>query len=101
MKTGKTLLIVGAAGVAVFVLYKIFGTPQGLPCEAYGDVDFDGEVTENDFNMIADHIMKINLLTGEALQRANVKGFGEVDASDLQLVRQYLDHTIDIFPVCG
>ena len=98
MKTGKTLLMVGGASVAVFALYKLFGSRD---CEGYGDVDFDGVVTENDYNMIADHVTGFAPLTGEALQRANVKGYGEVDSSDLQLVQQYLDHIIDRFPVCS
>ena len=53
-----------------------------------GDVDIGGEVSAADAFLILRHITGISILTGDALQAADVSGDGTVSAYDAALVLQ-------------
>jgi len=71
------------------------------PCGNYGDVDGDGVVSRNDYQLIADYTVGNVSLTPDQLARADVNGDGSVTIFDASLIYQYVTGSIDTFPVCG
>lgn len=65
------------------------------PTEVLGDVNFDGQVRNNDVQMIRQHILHLADLEGQALINADVNKDGSVRNNDVQLIRQYVLHIID------
>lgn len=57
--------------------------PAGL---MYGDVDMDGVLTEEDSDLISNHAIGNEELTGDALTLADVNGDGNVNTSDALVV---------------
>ena len=55
-----------------------------------GDVDGDGKITENDANLIFNHVMEIVTLTGADLWCADINRDGSADSNDVTLISQYL-----------
>lgn len=55
-----------------------------------GDVDGDGKITENDANLIFNHVMEIATLTGADLWCADINGDGLADSNDTTCINSYL-----------
>ena len=53
-----------------------------------GDVDGDGKVTANDYNMVREAYLGKRDLTIEQFKRADVNGNGRIDPNDYMLVRR-------------
>jgi len=93
--------------------YRIVSTD--LYTDAYGDVNGDGEVTDDDLAIVAswmpdgydlsdgtpggtqDKLIQ-GLISLDKILRADVNGDGKVDATDLALIQDFLDKTIATFP---
>lgn len=73
---------------------------EGIPCGSYGDVDYSMTVDSVDVNMVMAHIVGKNLLSGEALIRADVNGDGKVNVLDTVLIKRYIAGIITSWPVC-
>ena len=73
---------------------------NGDPEQGYGDVDGDGYVTDADAQLIAEYTIDTATLTPAQLIRADVRGTGVVDSSDMLVIQQYVAGLIDTFPVC-
>lgn len=59
-----------------------------------GDVDGDGEITENDHDQIADHNSGITPLTGVNLWCADINGDGSVNTKDLSMSYVYIQGSV-------
>ena len=59
-----------------------------------GDFDLDGDVDASDLTLLARHVGKIEVLTGQALENADVNGDGEVNANDLTKHARYIGKII-------
>lgn len=59
-----------------------------------GDLNADGEVDAKDLTLLARHVGKIELLTGQALENANVNSDTTVDAKDLTKMARYVGKII-------
>ena len=70
------------------------------PCPPYGDVNYDGRVTNADALMIAEYLVGKITLTDSQLVRADVTGDGVVNIADAMFIKQYVDGVRDTFPVC-
>ena len=55
-----------------------------------GDVDGDGKITQNDANLILNHLIEIATLTGADLWCADISGDGSVSPEDTTLLSEYL-----------
>jgi len=77
------------------------GEKRTPPCGNYGDVDGDGYVTQNDVQMVIDHIVGSATLTPEQFARADVNGDGNVEGADSHIIQQYVENVIDTFPICN
>lgn len=67
----------------------------------YGDLDMDGEVTMEDYKLVFKYWGGHIDLTPEQLIRADVNGDGVVDDIDVSLIADYINGTIDKFPIEG
>jgi hypothetical protein len=71
------------------------------PCGNYGDVSGDGNVNGMDAFMVSRYLLGLTTLTADQLIRANVKGYGSVSQTDVDLINEYDMGQITTFPVCG
>lgn len=71
--------------------------PRISPCDFYGDVDFDGIVSEADSTAI---MLIIAGIETDGRDRADLNGDGNVNVLDL-LVNRYLAYPDYTFPVCN
>ncbi|HEX3028703.1 MAG TPA: pectate lyase [Clostridia bacterium] len=62
-----------------------------------GDVNIDGNIDALDFALVKQHMLKSQVLTGDALKAADVDGSGSVDALDFAMIKQYLLRLISGF----
>ena len=60
-----------------------------------GDLDLDGDVDAEDLTLLARHVGKIEYLTGQALENADVTGDGMVSAEDLTKHARYVGDIIN------
>lgn len=65
----------------------------------FGDVNLDGEVTDEDSELIVQHELKLITLSDDALIYADVNFDSEVSSTDAKLVMQYADGLISSLPV--
>lgn len=79
---GRSIIAGGAGGGMV-----ITEIPKG---RMRGDVDGDGKITENDANLILNHVIGIVTLTGADLWCADTNRDGSADSDDGTLMGQYL-----------
>ena len=70
------------------VYYACF--QQNAATGMLGDFDDDGEITAEDLTLLARHVAGIEMLTGQALENADVDGSGEIDANDLTKHARYV-----------
>jgi hypothetical protein len=70
------------------------------PCGNYGDVSGDGTVNVMDAFMVSRYLANLDTLTPDQLIRANVKGYGSVSQTDVDLINNYAIGNILTFPVC-
>lgn len=71
-------------------------TSKPIPCERYGDVDQDGEITNGDVTAANDKINDPNV----DLSLIDVDGNKEAGFNDIVLINSYLTGKISTFPVC-
>ena len=65
----------------------------------FGDVDGDEEVTAEDAQLILDHVVELDELTGVEATAADVSGDGEISPHDAALVLRHVEGLITTFPV--
>lgn len=93
----KKLLI---CTVMLFVLISAV-----LPVQAakksiiYGDVNGDGAVTDEDADLISEHLAKVIKLEGDAFIAADVNGDGRLSLADVISVQRYIANLITEFPI--
>ena len=87
-KTDKLLLI--------RVCQKIL--PNTLPTEPinyyilYGDINEDGTITQDDYNLLEKHVSKTSLLTTEqSIKNADVNGDGTIKALDMSILSKMIE----------
>jgi len=99
--------------IATSGTYRII--KQTLYADSYGDVNGDGSITTNDFQIVNSWLpggydlsnaadqQKImdGYVSIEQVLRADVNGDGKVDATDAALIQAYIDGTISTFPAGG
>lgn len=56
-----------------------------------GDVDMNGEITANDYELVRSYLMSQSALTSEQFKLADVNNNGDVDASDYQIIKNIVD----------
>lgn len=56
-----------------------------------GDVDMNGEITANDYELVKDYIMSQVALTGEQFKLADINNDGDVKANDYQMIKNIVD----------
>jgi hypothetical protein len=79
-------------------------TPKPMrrpPCDNYGDVNFDGYVTEKDARQVEEFVVGRRVFTEEQKRRADVDGDGKVTTADAMLIARYAMGVINTFPVCA
>uniref|UniRef100_UPI0035941E46 dockerin type I domain-containing protein n=1 Tax=Herbivorax sp. ANBcel31 TaxID=3069754 RepID=UPI0035941E46 len=62
-----------------------------------GDINMDGVIDSTDYLLLARHILEIEMLTDEQLERADVNGDGKVDSTDGTILKRYILEIIDSF----
>jgi hypothetical protein len=79
------------------------------PCDSYGDVDDDGYVTVDDYDLVHSYVeggwdavkSKTDLASEEEFKRrADIDGDDEVSFSDSVFIDHYINGTYDTFPLC-
>lgn len=80
----------GDNGQVLNTLPAVNGGEVFIACfELLGDLDPDGEITEDDVTLLARHVAGISELTdAEALAKADMDQDGDIDAKDLTLLAQ-------------
>ena len=63
-----------------------------------GDVNNSGKIDATDALLALQHSVRINVLTGDALEAADTNGDGAVNANDALLILQYSVELITMFP---
>ncbi|TYQ16718.1 UNVERIFIED_CONTAM: dockerin type I repeat protein [Acetivibrio alkalicellulosi] len=67
---------------------------------SYGDLDGDGQVTSNDYQLLKRHVLGMkNITDSMQLKAADVNGDGKINSIDLVLIRRYILEVISAFPV--
>ena len=76
----------------IFLIKKFFNTgsfPNTLPTEPinyytlYGDINEDGTITQDDYNLLSEHVSEASLLTTEqSIKNADVNGDGIINVKD-------------------
>ncbi len=87
-KTDKLLLIRFKQGLL----------PNTLPTEPinyytlYGDINEDGTITQDDYNLLEKHVSKTSLLTTEqSIKNADVNGDGTIKALDMSILSKMIE----------
>lgn len=87
-KTDKLLLIRFKQGLL----------PNTLPTEPinyytlYGDINEDGTITQDDYNLLEKHVSKTSLLTTEqSIKNADVNGDGTIKAVDMSILSKMIE----------
>ena len=87
-KTDKLLLISFKQGLL----------PNTLPTEPinyytlYGDINEDGTITQDDYNLLEKHVSKTSLLTTEqSTKNADVNGDGTINALDMSILSKMIE----------
>lgn len=72
--------------------------PNTLPTEPinyytlYGDINEDGTITQDDLNLLNEHISKTSLLTTEqSIKNADVNGDGTINAVDMSILSKMIE----------
>lgn len=72
--------------------------PNTLPTEPinyytlYGDINEDGTITQDDINLLSEHISKTSLLTTEqSIKNADVNGDGTINALDMSILSKMIE----------
>ena len=76
----------------IFLIKKFFNTgsfPNTLPTDPinyytlYGDINEDGTITQDDYNLLSEHVSEASLLTTEqSIKNADVNGDGIINVKD-------------------
>ena len=99
---GNVVNVVAPDGGYVNVWWKYTPiTTLSLPCGGYGDVDYDGYITNNDVQFILEYITELRSFTTDQKIRADVNANGMVETADTGLIQQYIKGLINTFPVCA
>ena len=70
------------------------------PCDGYGDVNFDGYVTQDDADLVLRYVSALTNFTPEQIRRADVDGKDGVTAVDALLIMRYVQGLTNSFGVC-
>ena len=73
----------------VLMKYKISNTEYTL-----GDVNGDGEITQDDLTMINNYLLKTTALTEQQFIAADVTKDGKIDSADVNKLNKYIQGTI-------
>ena len=72
--------------------------PNTLPTEPinyytlYGDINEDGTITQDDYNLLEKHVSKTSLLTTEqSIKNADVNGDGTIKAKDMSILSKMIE----------
>lgn len=72
--------------------------PNTLPTEPinyytlYGDINEDGTITQDDYNLLEKHVSKTSLLTTEqSIKNADVNGDGTINALDMSILSKMIE----------
>lgn len=72
--------------------------PKTLPTEPinyytlYGDINEDGTITQDDYNLLEKHVSKTSLLTTEqSIKNADVNGDGRINAFDMSILSKMIE----------
>lgn len=72
--------------------------PNTLPTEPinyytlYGDINEDGTITQDDYNLLEKHVSKTSLLTTEqSIKNADVNGDGRINAKDISRLSKMIE----------
>ncbi len=71
-------------------------TSKVPPCDSYGDVNNDGYVNEEDFELVSQCVRGVTTCSSQA----DVNGDGKVNFEDTLLINQYIHDLVSTFPVC-
>lgn len=74
--------------------------PRISPCDFYGDVNFDGVVTQTDSNLIAEYSAALIEFNNEQIERADVNNDQDVNVLDTTAISNYISCSINTFTVC-
>lgn len=96
------LLVLGV-GSALLLSKKAEAVPVARrpPCSNAGDLNDDGFVTREDYDLLAQYILEAESLSPDQVSRADLNGDGSVSVLDLSLMDNYIVGAIDTFPVCA
>lgn len=99
----KGIVIVATAvtGAALYLLLRGNGKAEGRPAPSggLGDIDGDGRITQNDYDLMREIITMKIPLTPELLAVADLTGDGKVSVLDLGWLRSYMLGQTDTFPI--
>lgn len=72
--------------------------PNTLPTEPinyytlYGDINEDGTITQDDYNLLSEHVSEASLLTTEqSIKNADVNGDGTINALDMSILSKMIE----------
>lgn len=72
--------------------------PNTLPTEPinyytlYGDINEDGTITQDDYNLLKKHVSKTSLLTTEqSIKNADVNGDGRINVKDISRLSKMIE----------
>ena len=58
----------------------------------YGDINEDGTITQDDYNLLEKHVSKTSLLTTEqSIKNADVNGDGTIKALDMSILSKMIE----------
>ena len=84
----------------MFLILKFYlgSFPNTLPTEPinyytlYGDINEDGTITQDDYNLLKEHVLKTSLLTTEqSIKNADVNGDGTINALDINSLLKMIE----------
>jgi len=76
-------------------------SPRISPCDFYGDVNFDGVVTQADTDLITEYIAGLATFNNEQIERADVNSDQNVNVLDTTAISNYISCSVNTFTVCS
>lgn len=76
-------------------------SPRLSPCDFYGDVNFDGTVTQADTDLISQYVAGLEEFSEEQIDRGDVDNSGDINNGDRNQINNYISCSRDDFPVCS
>ena len=76
-------------------------SPRISPCDFYGDVNFDGTVTQIDVSLVSQYIAGLEEFNEEQIDRGDVNNNGNINNGDKNQISKYISCDRDDFSVCS